>query len=277
MTFNKSDILARVEAIGAQDTDAFDIGEAALLLAALDLPENNIADYRDQLDLIAADMKAASRDVDTLADRAAVLSDVLYRQHLYQGDVETYDDPQNANLMQVMDRRKGLPVALGILAIHAGRAVGWEVSGLNFPGHFLLRLGSAGEYAFIDPFDEARRVSGGDMQKIFMRLHGQQMPRQADLIRPVSDREILVRLQNNIKIRALNEGNRDRGIEILQTIALLIPRNVETLTELALLEASVGSIKSALGRIDDFHSRNPNPTHDQHLASLKAKLSRSLN
>ena len=52
----------------------------------------------------------------------------------------TYDDPQNADLMAVIDRRRGLPVALGILYIHAARAAGLEASGLNTPDHFLLQL-----------------------------------------------------------------------------------------------------------------------------------------
>lgn len=273
----KAELMNRIGAIGAQDTDLLDIGEAALLLANLDLPESNIAAYEEELTLITSDMKAASHGADTLADRITVLSDVLYKQHQFHGDVETYDDPQNANLMRVIDRRKGLPVALGILAIHAGRAVGWEISGLNFPGHFLLRLSRAGEHAFIDPFDEARQVNTEDLQNIFLRLHGQKMPRQAEFTQAVSDRDILVRLQNNIKIRALNEGDRERGIEILQTIALLVPRNVETLTELAIQEVSIGSIKSALGRINGYMSRNPNSGHERNLSALKEKLNRSLN
>src|SRR3546814_8592275 len=40
----------------------------------------------------------------------------------YHGDTESYDDPQNADLVRVIDRRMGLPVSLGVLYIHAARA-----------------------------------------------------------------------------------------------------------------------------------------------------------
>ena len=136
MHLTKSDILKRLAVIGAQGQNVLNIGEAALLLANLDLPKNSFGQYQDELNLIASDLSAASREAETLPDRITALSETLYKQHRFQGDVETYDDPQNANLMRVIDRRKGLPVALGILAIHAGRTQGWEIAGLNFPAIF---------------------------------------------------------------------------------------------------------------------------------------------
>ncbi len=277
MHLPKADILARLEAIGGQDENLLDIGDAALLLANLDLPANSLAEYRDELNLIGSDLSAASRGAVSLPDRITALSDTLYNQHRFHGDVETYDDPQNANLMRVIDRRKGLPVALGILAIHAGRSQGWEIVGLNFPGHFLLRLSKAGEHALIDPFDQGRFIVSEDLQQIYQRVHNRQMPQQADFMQTVSDRDILARLQNNIKIRALGEGDAKRAIDILKSIILVAPSNAEFLAELALLEASAGNIKSALGRLDGFMERNPEHAHAANILSLKEKLNRSLN
>ena len=62
------------------------------------------------------------------------LNDIILLKHGYSGDELTYDDLQNANLMRVIDRRKGLPVALGILYLHAARAQGWDRSVSAFPG-----------------------------------------------------------------------------------------------------------------------------------------------
>ena len=273
----KSDILKRLAVIGAQGQNVLNIGEAALLLANLDLPKNSFEQYQDELNLITSDLSAASREAETLSDRITVLSETLYKQHRFQGDVETYDDPQNANLMRVIDRRKGLPVALGILAIHAGRTQGWEIAGLNFPGHFLLRLSKLGEYVLIDPFNEARLVVNEDLQKIFWRIHNQNMPEQSDFVQSVSDRDILVRLQNNIKIRALREGDKERAIKILQSIVLITPISVEFLAELVMLEASSGRIKSALERLERFIQRNTDFSNASSILSLKEQLNRSLN
>ena len=277
MCLTKSDISERLAVIGTQGQNVLNIGEAALLLANLDLPKNSFEQYQDELNLITSDLSAASREAETLSDRITVLSETLYKQHRFQGDVETYDDPQNANLMRVIDRRKGLPVALGILAIHAGRTQGWEIAGLNFPGHFLLRLSKLGEDVLIDPFNEARLVVNEDLQKIFWRIHNRNMPEQSDFVQSVSDRDILVRLQNNIKIRALREGDKERAIKILQSIVLITPISVEFLAELVMLEASSGRIKSALERLERFIQRNTNFSNASSILSLKEQLNRSLN
>ena len=277
MRITEVEIRARLEAIGEQDGKRLEIGEAALLLAKLDLPKKNLAGYLGELKLIASDLGEVSRGANNLPDQIAALSEAIFKRHGYRGDVEAYDDPQNANLIHVIDRRKGLPVALGILLIHAGRSQGWDISGLNFPGHFLLRLSKSGEHALVDPFDDARPLIDEDLQQLFERIHGRQMGRQPEFMQSVSDRDILVRLQNNIKIRALGDGDRKRAIEVLASIILIAPTRVDILTELALLEASEGNYRSALGQLDRFIERNPESENAPDVLSLKETLKRRLN
>src|SRR3546814_13111588 len=93
---------------------------------------------------------------DTIAGRVAALRAVVVERHGYVGDSLTYDDLQNANLLRVIDRRKGLPVALGILMLSAAHRLGWNMVGLNFPGHFLLLLDPGGATAIPYPFEGCR-------------------------------------------------------------------------------------------------------------------------
>src|SRR5262249_6087411 len=123
MSADRAAIEAELKAIGAAPDDGIDIGRAALALAALDRPEAQRADYLAHLDALARDVAALKPE--GLADAAGALARTLAEQHRYRGDDATYDDMQNANLMRVIDRRRGLPVALGILYMHAGRAQGW--------------------------------------------------------------------------------------------------------------------------------------------------------
>ena len=227
MASTDPEIILRLQNIGEQDGLTLDIGEAALLLANLELPKNSLGRYLDELDLIVSDTTKAARGTRNLPGRIMVLSDILFKRHGYRGDIDSYDDPQNANLMRVIERRKGLPVALGILVIHAARSRGWEITGLNFPGHFLLRLTESGEHAVIDPFDEARILGSEDLQHILARVHGPQVELQPEFIQSVSDRDILLRLQNNIKYRALEDGNRTRAIEVLKSMIMIAPMKVD--------------------------------------------------
>ncbi|MDA0240470.1 MAG: transglutaminase-like domain-containing protein, partial [Proteobacteria bacterium] len=204
------------------------------------------------LNSISKDMKAASRGVSKIRDRVAALRDVVVRYHGYRGDADTYDDMQNANLMRVIDRRKGIPVALGILIIHAARSRRWQIAGLNFPGHFLLRLSLNGETAVIDPFDQCHRLTMEDLKDLVEQMHGDSVPMHRDFVRSVGNRDILIRLQNNIKLRALSENNNNRAIELLETMTAIAPGDASLWHERAVLEAGRGNVQSAVRTLENF-------------------------
>ena len=232
-----ADIRERLAAFGALADEKLPIAEAALWLAKLDLPRANIGSYLHHIKIIADDVGVAARGVKHLRERVAALRDVIYRHHGYSGDSKNYDDLQNANLMRVIDRRKGLPVALGILVIHGARRQGWDITGLNFPGHFLLRLQMEGEHALVDPFAGLRRTGADQLKSLLQRLQGREVQLRAEFIRSVSDREVLLRLQNNIKSQALATGDAQRAVDVVESMVLIAPTNVTLGDELAALRA----------------------------------------
>src|SRR5262249_39445619 len=137
----------------ARDSD-IDVAEAALALAALGRPDAAVAPYRRHLCTLAADVAAAAkREGRDLTARIYALNTVLFGEYGYAGDSESYNDLRNADLMSVIDRRRGLPIALSILYVHVARAQGWAIEGMNFPGHFLLRMHAGEAVAIIDPFN----------------------------------------------------------------------------------------------------------------------------
>ena len=271
------DIRARLERACTAPDGELDLAETALLLASLDAPDAKLTDYQAHLQEIAGDLAVAAKGVSHVRDLAAALSDVLYRGHGYEGDRETYEDVQNANLMRVIDRRKGLPVALGILVIHAARSQGWSIAGVNFPGHFLLRLTHEGEQALIDPFRKARRLTIDNLEGLLTHLQGPGAKLRAEFMQSVSDRDILLRLQNNIKSRALAADDTDRAFEVLENMALIAPQDPAVISELAVIETELGNIRSALGRLGTFlDSRSGGADHPQ-VTSLIENLKRRLN
>ena len=155
--------LAHLRQLGGADDRDIDIAHAALALAALDLPDTEISPYRRHVDALASGVAEAAPGGGDLGARIAAVHRIVFVRHAYRGDTKSYDDVQNANLVRVIDRRRGLPVALGILCIHAARAQGWEIAGLNFPAHFLLRITASHESAIIDPFDGARILEADDL------------------------------------------------------------------------------------------------------------------
>ncbi|MFC3675779.1 SirB1 family protein [Ferrovibrio xuzhouensis] len=239
-----------LRALGAAPDDGFDIAEAALLLAALDHPGINLAPYRQHLN----DMSGALARMDAgpeVAPRAIALAGVLSAEFGYHGDTESYDDPQNADLVRVIDRRMGLPVSLGVLYIHAARAQSWPVCGLDFPGHFLIRLDGEDGTLVLDPFHHGRIAAPPEMAALLRRsgAGGDLMPEH---VRPISVREVLLRQQNNIKGRAWRAGDVERAAEILRRMLLVAPNFAPAWRELGVVEGRIGRIGAAIAATERY-------------------------
>lgn len=238
---------AVLRAAGASSGDRLDIAGVALALAALDRPRVGLARYRAHLEELADDVRAAAAQAPTgVTGAAAALRAVLADQHRYAGDGDTYDDPQNANLMRVIDRRRGLPVTLGIIYIHAARAAGWDMAGLDTPGHFLVRLQTGGQRIVLDPFASGAARSAADLRALLQRHAGDRPPASPVQVSAVADRAVLLRLQNNIKIRALQRNDAGRALRVIQSMAWIAPSVPNVQRELALIAAHEGQMNVAL-------------------------------
>src|SRR5690606_35444058 len=86
------------------------------------------------------------------------LAEVLSGDLGFNGDLLSYEQPGNADLISVAERRTGLPVVLGVFYIAAARKAGITAAGVDFPGHFLLRVETADGPVALDPFSHGRLV-----------------------------------------------------------------------------------------------------------------------
>jgi regulator of sirC expression with transglutaminase-like and TPR domain len=253
------------------------IAEAALALASFDRPRVDLARYRDHLKLLARDVGRHSGAANGLGARARALNEIILLKYGYSGDELTYDDLQNANLMRVIDRRKGLPVVLGILYIHAARAQGWEMSGLAFPGHFLVRLSQGGERLIIDPFHGGRLCGAAELRELLHAMTGRDNQLLPEHYAPVSDREVLLRLQNNVKSRLLQAQRFEQALVVTETMLMLAPDLGELWHEAGLLYARLGNLRAAVNALKEFVARAPDGLARHQAAATLQQLSAQLN
>jgi regulator of sirC expression with transglutaminase-like and TPR domain len=251
MTMRRAEILSALEGVGRQPDEMIDLAEAALLLGALDYPDTELAPYRRHLAALASNLAdTAAQEHETLDGRVAALTQVLAEQHGYAGDRRTYDDLQNANLVRVIDRRKGLPVALGILYIHTARAQGWRAAGINFPGHFLISVEDDEERIILDPFEGGMQVDLARLQLMLKTALGADAELQPEYYASMTNRGVLLRLQNNIKKRVLDTGDSARGAAVIDGMLAIAPEIPDLWREAAELRAELGEMRSALNALD---------------------------
>jgi len=243
MTPETIDPAEELRRLGEQGDGPHDIARAGLMLSALDHAGRALEPYEKHLAEIAAQAKRDTRAVLHAEDAGRALSALLVGHFGYDGDRLNYDDPKNADLMAVIDRRRGMPVALGILYMHAARAAGLEAAGLDTPGHFLLRIAMPGSEALVDPFNGGAAI---DRERLGRPpAMGAPSPEDPRLAESVSDTEVLLRLENNLKLRALNAGERVRALEIAKRMVLIAPRRPELWIDLARLNEAAGSLGAA--------------------------------
>jgi regulator of sirC expression with transglutaminase-like and TPR domain len=274
------DFETALAALATLGDDDMDIAETALILAALERPRVALERYRLHLaDLADAVGRAAARrqgDMPDIEARVGALIQVIADDLGYRGDELTYDDLQNANLMRVIDRRKGLPVALGILYIHAARAQGWQAHGLNFPAHFLIAVEIAGQRAILDPFRGQRIGGAGALRGLLKSMLGEDAELSPAHSATLPNRAVLLRLQNNIKSRLVAQGRNEKALAVIERMLLFAPNQAELWREAGALHGEIGNLRAAVTAMEKFMelSRDAAARHQtaQAIQALRRRL-----
>ena len=263
--------------LGASGEHVLPIAEAALALASFERPRVAPRRYRKHLGVLARDVGRHPGASGGVAEWVRALNEIILLKHGYSGDDQTYDDLQNANLMRVVDRRKGLPVALGILYMHAGRAQGWETVGLAFPGHFLVRLSAGPEQLILDPFHGGRICTAPELRELLKATTGSSSELQSEYYTPVPDRDVLLRLQNNLKARLIQMEQYERAVRVTETMLMLGPDLPDLWREAGLLHARLGNMRSAAAALEQVVLRAPEGAARHQAAALLQQLRSKLN
>lgn len=243
-----------LDAVGLLPDAEIDISDAALLLARVGEPEADWQAARVHLSELAQDaasLAAHMRDTSVLA-RADALAELITSRHGYTGDAESYDDLANANLIRVIERRRGLPVALGILWLHCAHASGWTAHGVDFPGHFLVALEAGGAHAVLDVFAGGTALDARSLRALLKSVEGPKAELRPELLRPMSQRAVLVRLQQNIKVRRLRAGELDGALACAETMLHFAPEHAALWQEAALMHQRLDHVAAALRCFERF-------------------------
>lgn len=275
-------ILRRAGETSEQDLP---LGEVALALAALEKPGEKIDPYRQHLAALVEQVRLegpASR----LEDQLRLIRRVLVVQHKYQGDDNHADDARANNLMDVIDRRRGSPVALGIIYLHVASALGWAMTGLDLTGHFLLRLSARDGQVVIDPFragqtcqiEEASEYLFDEEEDFEDEFEAPTaLDLSSELLRPLDKREVLLRLQHSVKRRLLSHDRVDTAITVLQGMILFAPRSQELWRELGYLQAERGHIRAAITALEVVKDLTPEPIPQPQTEGMLRELRWRLN
>jgi regulator of sirC expression with transglutaminase-like and TPR domain len=249
--------------IGLLEEDAIELDTSALALASPDHPGLDLQPYFEHLTQVTRRLVETARNATSSFDRAEALSCVLAGVFGYQGDVETYEHPANADLIKVIDRRRGLPVGLSILYVAAARRLGWVADVLNTPGHVLVGVGSETDRQIIDPFGKGAVVTRDRLAALLQQMLGVDARPSPEHVAPMENRAVLVRLLLNQSSRAESAGDLRRALTLYERMTAIAPDYPQPWWDRARLEAVAGNVQGARASLNallevtrDVHVRN---------------------
>jgi len=270
--------LARLGEFCAGSGVRIDLLQAGLTLAVLQRDEAiDLAPLHQHVAAIGADLADLVRRRGAQPER---LGEVIAQAYGYRGDSETYDDLQNADVARVLERRKGLPVALAILYLHVARAQGWAAEGLAFPGHFLIRVEIEGARHVLDPFNDGQVIEAPELRSLLQRVLGPDARLASEHFDPVPDRDVLLRLENNVRLRLAKREDWPAAARSLDRMLTIAPDRAELLFEAGQINARLDKRRAAIAAFERFlatEAAKAEPTLSQRASALLQELRRGLN
>lgn len=236
---------------GEAGDDGFPLLEAAIACAIHDCP------FRDPGPARWLGEAAAERLVERLQKESPdeAWAEALSGDLRLNGDLLSWDDPANTDVIDVAERRRGLSAALAVYYLHAARAANLNAAGVDFPGHFLLRVETGEGPVAIDPFSQGRLVLPSELSRRALRagLTPGAADRMDVLMAPVTDRRMLVRLQNVVFARAIRARDYEAAERAALRCALLDASDHHPWLDVAAARERQGALAGALDALSRAH------------------------
>jgi regulator of sirC expression with transglutaminase-like and TPR domain len=236
---------------------SFELARTALLVAAESDPSidveaelRRIAAWGDQLH---SRMEPGWNNLQKLAR----LRSFLFEELGFRGDRIDYFSPSNSLLHEVMERRRGIPLTLGIVMLEIGWRIGMPLEGVGFPGHFLVRLAGEPGDLLLDPYARGMSVHEEDCRHMLLESTQGRMDYDPSLVASIGKREMILRLLNNLKGAYVRAGENARALGVVDRLLLLTPGDPEETRNKGLLLFRLQRFREALACLEAYVDAAP--------------------
>lgn len=253
-------LLTDWNALGRLDDDALPLFDAALLIARDEYPT---LDASHCARAVARHVGHLRVEADATASgplKMQAINRHLFEELGYAGNPDTYYDPRNSYLNEVVERRLGNPISLAVVQMEVARRLGVRLDGISFPGHFLVRLPVDDGLLVMDPFNGGRPL-GLDELRTRARTHmGGQVPDDAllsRLLRPATPRTILMRMLRNLLGVYQDHADWPRVVRCADRLLSLSPDAPDALRDRGLGYLEIGHLDGARQDLTHYLMRAP--------------------
>jgi regulator of sirC expression with transglutaminase-like and TPR domain len=196
-----------------------DLSKAALYIAQIEYPDLEIDRYLEILELMAQEVAERLPETKYPLKVIQTINQYLYTDLKFYGNDRDYYNPSNSFLNDVIDRRTGIPITLALIYLEIAKRIHFPMVGIGMPGHFLIRPDFEDSEIFVDAFDRGEILFAEDCRQKLMNIYQQNIPvLPPEILQPITNRQFLLRMLNNLQSIYLNQPDFDRAVTIRKWI-----------------------------------------------------------
>lgn len=264
-----------------REDDGFPLLEATAAVAMDEYPELDVQTVLGDVDqLLARLRRRLPADAGPL-QRLRMLNQFFFQDLGFGGNVNHYYDPDNSYLNVVLRTRRGIPITLAVLWLELAVGLGLQARGVNFPGHFMVKVNLPQGQVVIDPFtgQSLSREDLSERLEPFKRRNG--LVDDFDVpvglyLQSAQPRDILARVLRNLKEIHNAQEDWTRLVAVLDRLVLLQPDAWPDIRDRGLAWAELGQPARAVPDLEAYLAHAEDPLDADAIAERLSALRREL-
>lgn len=265
-----------------RDDESLPLMEAAASIAQDEYLDLDVQQVLGDVDQLLARARRRCGDVTDPLQRLRVLNQFFFRDMGFGGNVNNYYDPDNSYLNVVLRTRRGIPITLAVLWLELAQGLGLKARGVNFPGHFMVKVNLPDGQAVIDPFtgQSLSREDLSERLEPYKRRNG--LVDDFDVpvglyLQAATPRDILARMLRNLKEVHRTQEDWLRLIAVLDRLLILLPDAWTEYRDRGLAWAEMGDNRLAVADLDTYMAQTDDALDRDAIGQRLQELRRALN
>jgi regulator of sirC expression with transglutaminase-like and TPR domain len=255
----------------------FPLLEAAISVAQDEYEDLDVQQVLGDIDQMTAKLKRKIAGDASTVQRLQILNRYFYSELGFAGNVNDYYAADNSYLNAVLKTRKGIPITLAILWLELAAQIGLKAAGINFPGHFLIKIQLPQGQVIMDPLD-AKSLTGYEIAERLEPFHkglGLQGHLEVPFglyLQDAAPRDILSRLLRNLKEIYRGDTDWDRLVCIQNRLITLQPQAWTEYRDRGLALARLHKREEAAADLDCYLMHAPDAMDREMVLITRAQL-----
>jgi regulator of sirC expression with transglutaminase-like and TPR domain len=174
----------------------FNIVEILSIIARYESRKLKQRDIIEKLEILVYSLKQELSLYTTPLQQIKAINHVLYTVHRFRPDISNAFNPKNNLIDQVLQRKTGSDIILGLIYMHVSEQLGFSIKPINFPRNLLLAYKDKDKTTddvifYINPFNKGAVLTKNDIRQFLIQ---NKIPLKSSFFEPAEIPVIIQRL-----------------------------------------------------------------------------------